>query len=75
MIYSSHGIDKFDTIYPPLHQPQCRLMLYLGALLGLLLGLLDADELVPVQGDESVHRTPVSGRLLKLLADLSIVTK
>jgi hypothetical protein len=51
-----------------------RLMVYLGALLGLLLGLLDADELVAVQGDESVHRTPVSGRLLKLLADLSIVT-
>ncbi len=50
-------------------------MVYLGALLGLLLGLLDADELVAVQGDESVHRTPVSGRLLKLLADLSIVPK
>jgi len=52
-----------------------RLMVYLGALLGLLLGLLDADELVAVQCDESVHRTPVSGRLLKLLADLSISSK
>jgi hypothetical protein len=52
-----------------------RLMVYLGALLGLLLGLLNADELVPVQGDESVHRTPVSGRLLKLLADLSKSSK
>jgi len=47
----------------------------LGALLARLLGLLDGDKLVAVQGDAGGHLTTVGSGLLELLTNLERTKK